>query len=565
MNLLWDDVDATNEDTLDHLWLGRALRDVVSAPRVVGGSAVAAEVTRRVMQRIDGRAALDDVLCETLYREEQRLAHADSEPHTARDRAFIKALRHSLAHAGPTKRRVLVERTVGHYAREITGHFDRRIYAFTTSIVPSALGALLHGGKPSSQLFNVDERVLLEGDVPALQRAAHDGTVVLVPTHVSNLDSLILGHAIYRLGLPPFAYGAGLNLFSHALIGFFMRHLGAFTVDRKKSDPLYIETVKEYAGVLLEHGQHMLFFPGGTRSRSGVIESHLKLGFLGQVVAAFVNRRIRDPHSPPLFIVPCTLSYPIVLEGASLIEEYLSREGGPHFVDVRDEFERPARWLGFLRGLAELDVQVHVRFGSPLDPLGNAVDARGVSRDGRGRPLDPTRYLLADGAVVQDAARDAEYTKALAQSVLASFKREAVALPSSVLAFALFTCLQRKYPRLDLFRFLRVLGPSTTVSLAEVEKEVDVLLEALRPLAERGAIQLAPVLAAGGKTAVIEQGALTLGAYHRPPALVRHADRLEVTQPTLLLYYRNRLEGFGLPGSSTLEQRSQHAQTWGAA
>ena len=69
----------------------------------------------------------------------------------------------------------------------------------------------------------------------ALQHAERSGTVVLVPTHASNLDSLVLDYAIYRLGLPPFAYGAGLNLFSNPVLGFFLRHLGTFTVVARSS------------------------------------------------------------------------------------------------------------------------------------------------------------------------------------------------------------------------------------------------------------------------------------------------------------------------------------------
>ena len=40
--------------------------------------------------------------------------------------------------------------------------------------------------------------------------------------------------ALFRLGLPPYTYGAGLNLFSNKMIGFFMHNLGAYKVDRRK-------------------------------------------------------------------------------------------------------------------------------------------------------------------------------------------------------------------------------------------------------------------------------------------------------------------------------------------
>lgn len=541
--------------------------DMSARPAVVGGEAIADQVTYRIMSRVLGHCErtgqpLEELLYETIYCERQRLELEDDTARSRADRQFIKGLRHELAHADARKRVELLRTVLTRYGQEICGHFDRRVYGFATRALPSALGVLLHGGMPGANLFGVDDRILLEGDLAGLSRAAREGTVVLVPTHVSNLDSLVLGHALYRLGLPPFAYGAGLNLFSNPLTGFFMRHLGAFTVDRKKSDPLYREAVKEYATVLLEHGQHLLFFPGGTRSRSGALEERLKLGFLGTVIKALATRRAHDPRSRPLYVVPCTLSYPLVLEGASLIESYLSTQGGPHFVDVRDEFERPTSWLEFLAGLAELDVQVHVRFDSPLDPLGNSVDALGVSRDRAGRPLDPMRYLLVDGELSRDDARDAEYTKTLAASVLASYRRGSVALPSSALAFALFVCLRRRFPTLDLFRLLRVLGPRATVPIAEVELELEGLLIALRAAAQRGDLALAPALQSGDCTTVLAEGIATLSTYHRVPVLKLRGRLLEVAQPALLLYYRNRLEGFGLPGSEGPATPRTRPSTW---
>ena len=38
-----------------------------------------------------------------------------------------------------------------------------------------------------------------------------------------------------------------------------------------------------------------------------------------------------------------------------------------------------------------------------------------------------------------------------------------------------------------------------------------------------------------------------LKSYHRTPALIRKGDRLFHTDRNLLLYYQNRLDGFGLP------------------
>ena len=45
------------------------------------------------------------------------------------------------------------------------------------------------------------------------------GIMVMVPTHFSNLDSILVGYAIDAIGLPSFMYGAGINLLSAKVLG----------------------------------------------------------------------------------------------------------------------------------------------------------------------------------------------------------------------------------------------------------------------------------------------------------------------------------------------------------
>jgi glycerol-3-phosphate O-acyltransferase len=44
---------------------------------------------------------------------------------------------------------------------------------------------------------------------------------------------------------------------------------------------------------MIERGYHSLFFPGGTRSRSGMVEKRLKLGLAGTGVEAFARNQAR--------------------------------------------------------------------------------------------------------------------------------------------------------------------------------------------------------------------------------------------------------------------------------
>ncbi|CAN5899814.1 hypothetical protein BH11MYX4_BH11MYX4_16320 [soil metagenome] len=449
--------------------------------------------------------------------------------------------------------RTIVERYVG----EIAGHFDPRVYRFATTVLPYALSGLMQGFSARGLLSELrgssrlDDHLLLEGEVKGLQGLVELGTVILVPTHSSNLDSLLVGYAIHRMGLPPFSYGAGLNLFTNPLTSFFMHNLGAYTVDRRKTDPLYVETLKEYATVSLEAGQHNLFFPGGTRSRSGEIESRLKLGLLGTGLAAYRNNLMHGADRR-IFIVPCTITYPLVLEASSLARDFLQETGKSAYIVVDDEFSRVQRWVDFLRGLAELDIRVHVRVGGALDPFGNDVDAEGASRDPRGRPIDPQRYLLRNGHLADDPARDAEYTRLLGRRLVASYRGDNVALPTSVVAFALLELLRRDLAQPDLFRMLRTIGPERGIDAARLDAEVERLVGELRALERDRKIRLSDELRTTDGRDIVERGLRGLGTYHATKVATRRGDEIVVLDADLLFYSRNRLEGYGLLGAPRL-------------
>jgi glycerol-3-phosphate O-acyltransferase len=523
-------------------------------PYVLSEEDVAEEVVSGVMTRVlagpevVGARRLEEIAYETLHAEESRLARegTTSSLPPGLDPAFISRLRRALAYADRDDHAEIVRAIVIHYVHEIAGHFDRRVYRVATRVVPPAVSALLHGARGRGHLFDVDDRILIEGEVDALRALIQRGTVIIVPTHVSNLDSLVMGSVIHRLGLPPFAYGAGINLFTGPLIGFFMRHLGAYTIDRKKEDPLYRATLKEYATVLLSRGQHTLLFPGGTRSRSGRIEAKLKLGLLGTAPVAFRRALAAGAARPPIFIVPCTLTYPLVLEAATLVADYLRSEGGPQDHEARDEFDMPRRWFDFLRGLRRLDERVHARFSRPLDWLGNQVDDDGTPRDDRGCPVDPRDDLLAGGELAADDARDAASSRVLARRVLEAYRRDNVALPTSALAFVVFARLRAAWPEPDQFRFVRHLRPGDGVPVGEALRDLDRVMGELARLAHSGAVRLGRDLAGAPSRQVLDQALATFATYHRSRVVERQGERLFVGDPALLFYYRNRLDGYDL-------------------
>ena len=105
-----------------------------------------------------------------------------------------------------------------------------------------------------------------------------------------------------------------------------MHNLGAYRVDRRLKHGLYKDVLKAYSCILIERGYHSLFFPGGTRSRSGGIERRLKLGLAGTAIEAFA-RTAEAGKTQPVYFVPATLNYMLTLEAETLIDDFLQEEG----------------------------------------------------------------------------------------------------------------------------------------------------------------------------------------------------------------------------------------------
>lgn len=525
---------------------------------------MASEVVGRMVERMLARAEsgtgqpVEEVINETLYHEHLRLSKAGSSDEAKADRAFYSKIRHELPRASVNRQQRLLHEIVERYAREIQGHFDPKAYAVATKFAPPMMNALLNGLSPGRLVTrlrdvpSLDEHLIIQGEVETLQRLHERGTIMLTPTHSSNLDSMVLGLALHRMGLPPFTYGAGLNLFSNPIVGYFMHNLGAYTVDRLKTDPLYRETLKEYATVTLEFDADNLFFPGGTRSRSGAVEAYLKKGLLGTSIAAYRQNVMRGKETSNIYIVPCTISYPLVLEASTLIDDYLREAGKQRYIIVDDEFSKVRRWLDFLRGLFALDLRIYITIGKPLDPFGNDVDEQGNSLDPRGRKINPSEYLLIDGEVGEDGVRDSVYTGNVARRLVGAFQKENVALPTNVLAFAFFELLRKKSNERDLYRFLRGLGPEISLPMPDVEQQLALLLEELQALAGKGGIRLSQSVGSGDIPEIMRRALKSFGIYHTTPVIQRKGVRLHVGDGNLIFYYRNRLDGYGLMGTRRL-------------
>lgn len=519
--------------------------------------AIIAEVSERVVAAFVARASsprggLEYALNEAAYLEMQRLEKGSSKL-DMRPYGYWQDLARVVGRADHgTRVRTLTE-LADAYARDVAGKFTPAVYRFTTSILPVGLSALfnaqrlphLNASGLAQSFRRLSERVIIEGAVSQLRQLSEIGTLVVVPTHTSNLDSIAVGWALEESGLPPVTYGAGKNLFTNPLTSFFMQNLGAYKVDRRIRHSIYKEVLKVYSQVLLERGYHSLFFPGGTRCRSNVVERDIKLGLLGTALASYTQNLLKRKPNPKIFICPLTINYHLVLEAETLIEDWLRQDGGARYIIEDDEFSDLSRIVQFAMKTMSMEYNIYMRFGEPLDPFGNPVDLAGVSRDPADRPIDIERYLWVDGDVKADPARDRVYTRECGKAVARSFRHNTVAVSSSFLALVLLQTLKDTWPGLDMYQLLRV-ARGEVVTWEAMGRRAERLQRALKQMARQRRICLSHAVERLTPRELIEKGAEVLSMYHTRPVVTPAAGGLEVGHPSLLLFYANRLAGYGL-------------------
>ncbi|XP_044147542.1 dihydroxyacetone phosphate acyltransferase-like isoform X1 [Bufo gargarizans] len=163
--------------------------------------------------------------------------------------------------------------------------------------------------------------VNLEG-VQRLGKAIQEHPVVLMPSHRSYVDFLLISYImfIYDLAIPVIAAGEDLNRMK--FVGPFLRMSGAFYIRRTfHGDKLYWAVFSEYVTTMLRNGYAPIeFFIEGQRSRTGKT-IHPKLGLLNVVAEPFFRGEVYD-----VYLVPISISYEKILEETFHVQELLGAQ-----------------------------------------------------------------------------------------------------------------------------------------------------------------------------------------------------------------------------------------------
>ena len=204
-----------------------------------------------------------------------------------------------------------------------------------------------------------------EEGLSRVRQIARQSPLILVPSHRSHVDYLLLSYIFYqqRLSMPLVAAGDNLSFWPAGPV---FRKSGAYFMRRSfGSDKLYALLFKTYVKTLVQEGYFQEFFIEGTRSRTGKFERP-RTGLLSIYLDCFL-----EGASEELYFVPISFNYEKVLEEKSYVQEVKG---------ATKEKEKVSDLFKLGRHLKHRSGQVYVNFAEPLS-LKEFVQEMGLKED----------------------------------------------------------------------------------------------------------------------------------------------------------------------------------------
>jgi glycerol-3-phosphate O-acyltransferase len=370
-----------------------------------------------------------------------------------------------MAGEGAAERRILTYRAYA-MVREMEAALDMNMIATMDKAVEQLVSQMYSG-------LEVDEEGLAR-----VRAAAKDGTLVLLPSHKSHVDYVVLAYVFYRHHLPLPMVAAGDNL-SFFPVGPAFRRAGAFFIRRSfHGDRLYGAVVDAYMRRLIKDGFTLEFFLEGGRSRTGKLLPP-KVGLLSLVVDAALAV---FGTGKKIYFVPISIGYERVVEEKEFVREVSGAEKS------REDIGGLVASAGLLRGRYG---RLSVQFGTllTLDGVLREIDESPTSS---GKPAALALGSPESVAKLTPARRRAVVTR-LAYRVMNEVNRVTAVTPGALVATALLTSpgRGRGVSHADLVdacqrlaRTLRAFGARFTTSLADPHEGDGIRVASVREACE---------------------------------------------------------------------------------
>ena len=506
----------------------------------------------KVLENLRGNSLLDEV--ESLVQMEQKLPRSYSWKAYPIDHILFwkgiarKIERRRRSHRKARQDTRIVRDIVQRYVNEIKGSFSIPLHRFSnfagSLLFRILLGRMRYDTQSQARIYS---RLKVQGDLAKLRALSDIGSIVYAPTHTSNMDSMLIGHFFHLSRMPPAIFGAGLNVYNVKLIAYLLAGVGTYRIDRKRrANRIYITTLVSYLSLIIKYGCPTLFYPGGTRSRSGKIEEKLRQGLLSSAIESQRSLFQANPESKQkIFVVPIVLSYWSVFEANGLIRQHLASIGEGLLERKKGFVFWVFRNLVFASKILLKKNHVTISFGEPMDVLGNTVNAKGESLAPHGGPIDLKHYFSAHDRITKDSQREKVYVSMMSKEIVSQFQKINCTSPSQVVAFTIFELLKKAYPRTDLKEHFLPRPSKHAFPLEEIILSCDSVSKRLLKMAKSGRIRMDDDFPEDPQI-LVEAGIKSMGAIHYKVPLKRKKDQVIINDPLCLFYYHNRLDGYGL-------------------
>lgn len=525
---------------------------------------------KKILQTKDH--SVEDIIASTIYKEKIRTKVSPWKVDPRDEKLYWKKLEGELTSNAQKNNKdelnmVLLKKIINRYSVEIMANFNPKTFRFARRFLYAFFKRLFNKifksgfRRPWGNRQQLWSKIITKGAIEEVRALSELGTIVMVPTHHSNLDSIMVGYMIdSKLRIPAFTYGAGLNLFDVEVMAYFMNRLGAYKVDRRKKNKIYLESLNTFSTLAMMKGVNSIFFPGGTRSRSGKLESKLKLGLLSTLIEA-QRMHCHNEEDKKIFVVPLIISYHFVLEAKQLIDHHLKATGKEKYLKPGGSGFGFFTLMRFLKHLFKTESEVVFSIGKPMDVFGNNVNIKGESYDEKGKLLDIKDYFKFNGEFVEDTQRERVYTKILGDNIKKSYSTESIVLSSHLLAYGIFKYFEKIRPNDDLFTLVSLPLDSLEVDMATAKKIVDHLKTELVNMEAKGKIKLSEQIHLPSEE-LIDDALKNLGVYHARRPLIKSKNATLTSEDFKLLYfYHNRLDDYNISITKAnlgLEAVSEH-------
>ncbi|MEE6517833.1 hypothetical protein FKM82_028339 [Ascaphus truei] len=192
-----------------------------------------------------------------------------------------------------------------------------------------------------------------EEGIQTLTQAIQEHPVVLLPSHRSYIDFLLMSYILYTYDLALPVIAAGMDFMDMKIVGELLRMSGAFFMRRSfRGNKLYWAVFAEYVKTILRNGYAPVeFFVEGQRSRTNKTLNP-KFGLLNVVMDPFFKGEVFDTY-----IIPVSISYERILEESLYAHELLG---------VPKPKETTSGLIKARRILSDNFGSIHVYFGQPM-------------------------------------------------------------------------------------------------------------------------------------------------------------------------------------------------------